>query len=292
MPVSGVMSDLCGAERLADRSTFVGHHRWNCGAAHAGPPGDIARPKSASPVSSRSRHACATRCRTASLRRPAHPGPRNGRRQTRHDVYFSGMGHRAETGPISYWHDSLVDGDDLTPRARCPATTMSTSRSSAPASPGSGRRTRCCGSTRRCGSSCWNGRPPGSAPRDATAAGASATTADPPVRSRSATASGSVEADVPRDASSRRRGRRGRGRRRDRLRLAQGRRHRTSPPTGRAAPASATTTRTTRSTASAMPAQLLDADEAAAIVHVPGILGANCHAACGDGAPGAARPAG
>ena len=71
--------------------------------------------------------------------------------------------------------------------------TTSTSRSSAPASPGCGRRTTCSGPTRRCGSRCSRPRSPASARRGATAAGARRCT-------RSA-----------RDA-----GRRGRPRRRDR----------------------------------------------------------------------------
>ena len=45
-------------------------------------------------------------------------------------------GYRA----LSFWHDTLP-GDRWAPRRRCPATATSTSRSSAPATPGCGRPT-------------------------------------------------------------------------------------------------------------------------------------------------------
>ena len=61
---------------------------------------------------------------------------------------------------------------DWTPRPPCPATSTPTSRSSAPASPGSGRPTTSPRPTRRCGSSCSRPRSPGSARPAATAAGA------------------------------------------------------------------------------------------------------------------------
>ena len=77
---------------------------------------------------------------------------------------------------LSYWHDSLDAGR----RARAPPAAAGrhatpTSPSSAPGSPACGPRTTCCAPTRRCGSSCSSGRRPASAPRAATAAGASAT---------------------------------------------------------------------------------------------------------------------
>ena len=53
-----------------------------------------------------------------------------------------------------------------------PATSTSTWRSSAPATPGCGPRTTSRRPTRRCGSPCWRRRSPGSGPADATAAGA------------------------------------------------------------------------------------------------------------------------
>ena len=55
---------------------------------------------------------------------------------------------------------------------RCPATSTSTSRSSAPASPACGRPTTWPRATRRCGSPCSRRRSPGSARPAATAAGA------------------------------------------------------------------------------------------------------------------------
>ena len=72
---------------------------------------------------------------------------------------------------LSLWHDTV--DTDWTPAARArrrPSTP--TSRSSAPASPGCGRRTTSPRPTRTCGSSCSRRRPPASAPRAATAAGA------------------------------------------------------------------------------------------------------------------------
>ena len=70
---------------------------------------------------------------------------------------------------VSFWMSTV---DPLAPRRPLPGRWTPTWRSSAPATPGCGRRTTWPRPTRRCASWCWSGRSPGSAPRGATAAGA------------------------------------------------------------------------------------------------------------------------
>ena len=70
----------------------------------------------------------------------------------------------------SMWLDGVPG--ELTPGPRSPAPSTSTWPSSAPGSPGCGRPTTSRRPTRTCASPCWSARSPGSAPRAATAAGA------------------------------------------------------------------------------------------------------------------------
>ena len=106
---------------------------------------------------------------------------------------------------------------------RCRATSTSTSPSSAPATPGCGRRTTSRWPTRRCASRCWSARSPGSARAAATAAGARRCS-----RRRWSWLARRYGAEravgaAPRDAARRRRGRPGGRRGGHRLRVRQGR---------------------------------------------------------------------